>query len=199
MLRIFAVSLLMSATLLIAEEKNPAKLAAPEGWAGETIELPPGFAPDMKWKGSEHIRFAPGMMKPASDSFFCYAFAFELQPKPDLTAVATRFKRQDILESSTEPSKVLSEQYMNITIETTAGQVHIGRIVEETPDKVALRTKPLEPETVTIKKSEIEFRSLSKISPMPAGLLNTLTKDEILDLLAYLESLGDSTHPNFRN
>ena len=118
---------------------------------------------------------------------------------PDLTAVATRFKRQDILESSTEPSKVLSEQYMNITIETTAGQVHIGRIVEETPDKVVLRTKPLEPETVTIKKSEIESRSLSKISPMPAGLLNTLTKDEILDLLAYLESLGDSTHPNFRN
>ncbi len=118
---------------------------------------------------------------------------------PDLTAVATRFKRQDILESSTEPSKVLSEQYMNITIETTAGQVHIGRIAEETPDKVVLRTKPLEPETVTIKKSEIEFRSLSKISPMPAGLLNTLTKDEILDLLAYLESLGDSTHPNFRN
>ena len=31
-----------------------------------------------------------------------------------------------------------------------------------------------------------------------AGLLNTLTKEEILDLLAYLESLGDSTHPNFK-
>ena len=90
LLRIFAVSLLMSATLLIAEEKNPAKLAAPEGWAGETIELPPGFAPDMKWKGSEHIRFAPGMMKPASDSFFCYAFAFELQPKPDLTEAVVK-------------------------------------------------------------------------------------------------------------
>lgn len=117
---------------------------------------------------------------------------------PDLTAVATRFKRQDILESSTEPSKVLSEQYMNTAIETVAGQVHIGRIVEETPEKVVLRKNPLEPETVTIKKSEIESRSLSKVSPMPAGLLNTLTKDEILDLLAYLESLGDSTHPNFK-
>ncbi len=117
---------------------------------------------------------------------------------PDLTAVATRFKRQDILESSTEPSKVLSEQYMNTAIETVAGQVVIGRIVEETPEKVVLRKNPLEPETVTIKKSEIESRSLSKVSPMPAGLLNTLTKEEILDLLAYLESLGDSTHPNFK-
>ena len=85
MFRIFAVSLVMSGTLLVADEPKSAKLAAPEGWAGETIELPPRFAPDMKLKGSEHIRFAPGMMKPTSDSFFCYAFVFELQSKPVLT------------------------------------------------------------------------------------------------------------------
>lgn len=85
MLRLFAVSLLMSGMLLVADERKSAKLAAPAGWGGETIALPPGFAPDMKLKGSEHIRFAPGMMKPQSDSFFCYAFVFELEPKPDLT------------------------------------------------------------------------------------------------------------------
>jgi hypothetical protein len=85
MFRILAVSLLMSGTLLVADEPNTSKLPAPEGWAGETIELPPEFAPDMKLKGSEHIRFAPGMMKPESSSFFSYAFVFELQPKPDLT------------------------------------------------------------------------------------------------------------------
>jgi hypothetical protein len=33
---------------------------------------------------------------------------------------------------------------------------------------------------------------------MPSGLLNTFTKEEILDLLAYLESLGDAKHPNFQ-
>ena len=117
---------------------------------------------------------------------------------PDLTAVATRFKRQDILEASTEPSKVLSEQYKNTAIETNAGQVFIGRIVDESPEKVVLRTNPLEVEIVTVKKSEIESRQLSKTSPMPVGLLNTFTQEEILDLLAYLESLGDSKHPNFR-
>ncbi len=117
---------------------------------------------------------------------------------PDLTAVATRFKRPDILEATTEPSKVLSEQYMNTVIETNEGRVMIGRITEETPDKVVLRPNPLEPETVAVKKSEIASREHSKISPMPAGLLNTFTKDEILDLLAYLESLGDSKHPNFK-
>ncbi len=90
MFRMFAVSLLMSAALWVADEKDSAKLVAPEGWTGETIELPPGFAPDMKLKGSEQIRFAPGMMKPASDSFFCYAFVFELQPKPALTEAVVK-------------------------------------------------------------------------------------------------------------
>lgn len=90
MLRIFAVSLLMSGTLLAADEPGSPKLAAPAEWGGETIQLPPGFAPDMKLKGSEHIRFAPGMMKPASGSFFSYAFVFELQPKPVLTEAVVK-------------------------------------------------------------------------------------------------------------
>ncbi len=117
---------------------------------------------------------------------------------PDVTAVATRFKRQDILEAMTEPSKVLSEQYRNIVIETTAGKVIIGRIADENSDQIVVRPNPLEPKTVTIKTSDIESREFSKVSPMPAALLNTFTQEEILDLLAYLESLGDSKHPNFK-
>ena len=116
---------------------------------------------------------------------------------PDLTAVATRFKRQDLLESMTEPSKVLSEQYMNTAIETADGQQIVGRVVEETPDKVVIRPNPLEETTVTISKADIEARAPSKLSPMPVGLLNTFSKDDILDLLAYMESLGDPKHPNF--
>ena len=90
MLRIIVASLLISGTLSVADEPDSAKLAAPEEWGGETIKIPPGFAPDMKLKGSEHIRFAPGMMKPASDSFFSYAFVFDLQSKPDLTEAVVK-------------------------------------------------------------------------------------------------------------
>jgi len=117
---------------------------------------------------------------------------------PDLTAVSIRFKRQDILEASTEPSKVLSEQYMNTVIETDDGRVISGRIMEETDERLVLKPQPLEKDTITIEKSEIESRKLSKVSPMPAGLLNNFSKDEILDLMAYLESFGDSKLPNFK-
>ena len=40
--------------------------------------------------------------------------------------------------------------------------------------------------TVAFSKSEIESHRPSPISPMPAGLADTLTREEILDLLAYL-------------
>jgi hypothetical protein len=38
----------------------------------------------------------------------------------------------------------------------------------------------------------------AKISMMPAGLLDTLKEDEVLDLLAYLLSRGDRGHAMFR-
>ena len=42
--------------------------------SGEVIKLPPSFAPDMKTKGVEDIRFAPGMFKPDQPDFFSYLF-----------------------------------------------------------------------------------------------------------------------------
>lgn len=51
---------------------------APEGWKGETITLPPGFARNMTLKGIEEIRFAPGMFKAERADFFSYALVFWL-------------------------------------------------------------------------------------------------------------------------
>ena len=84
-IRLFVVfSVLVS--FLHAEEKGAdIPLEAPAGWRGETIDLPPGFAPGMKLQGLEKIRFAPGMFKPESDTFFSYVFVFRLGPKQDLS------------------------------------------------------------------------------------------------------------------
>ncbi len=117
---------------------------------------------------------------------------------PDLTALATRFKRQDILESITEPSKVVSEQYMQTILTLADGRVVAGRVGEETADKVVVLTNPFDAAvTTTLKKTDIKGRELSKVSLMPPGLLNTCSQEEVLDLLAYLESMGDPKHPNF--
>jgi putative heme-binding domain-containing protein len=117
---------------------------------------------------------------------------------PDLTTVATRFKRQDILESITEPSKVVSEQYMSTAFTLKDGNVVAGRISQETGDKVVVMTNPFDTAVTTaINKSEIKARELSKISLMPTGLLDTFTESDILDLLAFVESMGDPKHSSF--
>ncbi len=116
---------------------------------------------------------------------------------PDLTAISSRFQRRDILESIILPSKVISEQYTNTEVRTKEGDVQVGRLVEETADHIVLQPNQLKPEKVTVKKADIQLRRFSKISPMPEGLVNTFSKDEILDLIAYLESGGRKDHPDF--
>jgi hypothetical protein len=68
-----------------ADKKDDLRLEAPTGWKGERIALPPTFARDMKLKGIEEIRFAPGMFSAESDSFFSYVFVFRVELNPELT------------------------------------------------------------------------------------------------------------------
>ena len=50
----------------------------------------------------------------------------------------------------------------------------------------------------TIKATEIYKMSASKTSMMPAGLLNTLSEEDILDMMAYLRSGGNPDHEFFK-
>jgi putative heme-binding domain-containing protein len=117
---------------------------------------------------------------------------------PELTAASSKYSRRDILDSILEPSKVVSEQFQTFNITKKDGDDVSGRIVDETPEKIAIQPNPLLPDRVEIKIAEIAKRTPSKLSPMPEGLLNTFSQDEILDLLAYIESSGRKSAANFR-
>jgi putative heme-binding domain-containing protein len=118
---------------------------------------------------------------------------------PELTAVASKYSRRDILESLIEPSKVISDQYQNFTITKKDGDEVSGRITEENKERIIVMPNMLAPETtVEIPVKEIESRKPDRSSPMPAALLNNLSQEEILDLLAYLEAAGKSGAANFK-
>jgi putative heme-binding domain-containing protein len=105
--------------------------------------------------------------------------------------VANRFGRRDLLLSILEPSRVVDEKYRNEQVITSDGRVLVGRIVtggDYRATTLRLATDPLRPsQTVEVNKSDIEAHQASPQSPMPAGLLDTLTVNEIQDLLAFLE------------
>ena len=118
---------------------------------------------------------------------------------PDLTAVTSRFTRRDVLESILDPSKVVSEQFQNTTVVLKNGDDHTGRLVDETADTLVLVPNQLQPDTkITVKKADVAKRSFSKLSPMPQGLADVLTQEEILDMLAFIESSGRKNHPVFQ-
>jgi hypothetical protein len=72
----------------------PYQVPTPKGWGKETFALPPEFAPDMKWKGSEELRFAPGMFKADAADYFSYAMLFWL---PDDQKVDPKAMEQELL------------------------------------------------------------------------------------------------------
>ncbi len=111
---------------------------------------------------------------------------------PDLTSVSRRFSRRDLLASIIEPSKVIAEDYRSLQIVTTGGKTYVGQVTgggDFRSPVLRLSPDPAQPfSTVEIPKTEIESQEFSKVSWMPKGLLDTFTRGEILDLLAYLDS-----------
>jgi putative heme-binding domain-containing protein len=116
---------------------------------------------------------------------------------PELAAVSSRLATRDILESILKPSKVVSEQYQNIVLTLNDGDTMAGRLIEENDVELTLLTDPIHPNREKIRKADIVSRRASKISPMPEGLVNSLTEDEIWDLIAYLQSGGKKTYAAF--
>jgi hypothetical protein len=59
-----------------------------DGWKGETIPFPLGFAPDLPYQGVEELRFGPGFFEADSSHFWSYVFVWVIEPPlPDATAL----------------------------------------------------------------------------------------------------------------
>lgn len=131
----------------------------------------------------------------AAQCFACHRYAGEGGAVgPDLTGVAGRFSPHDLLESVLVPSKTVSDQYQAVTFALTDGRVVTGRIANLNNDVLQVMTDMLDPGRFeNVKREEIEEMKPSSVSMMPVGLLNTLDRDEVLDLMAYMLSRGDRT------
>ncbi|MEZ6125381.1 MAG: PA14 domain-containing protein [Planctomycetaceae bacterium] len=111
---------------------------------------------------------------------------------PDLTKLPPEYTPTDILQHMLEPSKKIDPKYQANLFVLTSGKVVNGLIVKEDAESFHVIDNPTAPDKVrTIARSEIEEREVSKVSIMPQGVLNKLTREEILDLLAFIVSKGD--------
>ena len=105
---------------------------------------------------------------------------------PDLSTIASRFKKRDLLESILWPSKVISDQYKSEMFEMKDGSILSGVIVRETAANVFLRTAASADRPVPVSKAQIANRGESAVSLMPAGLLDGYSQTEISHLLGFM-------------
>lgn len=107
---------------------------------------------------------------------------------PDLTAVGRRFDGRALLESILEPSRVVDPKYHSTTYLLASGRAVTGRAAMVNAREIVVEVDPLTGRAERITRDEIESSHPSAVSPMPAGLLDVLSLDEILDLLALLRT-----------
>jgi putative heme-binding domain-containing protein len=106
---------------------------------------------------------------------------------PDLSKVGERRSERDLVEALLFPAASIARGFESQVIRTTDGRTLTGLVVRETAESVFLRTS--DQREVRLRRSDIEAQKPSDQSIMPAGLENTMTRQELADLVAYLRSL----------
>ena len=118
---------------------------------------------------------------------------------PDLAKLDDKkHTTEHILQSILEPSKLIDEKYQSHLFQLDSGKIITGMILDESDDIVRVVIDPLAKDKATvIDKDSIETRETSKISIMPQGMLDKLSQEEILDLIAYVFARGDQSNALF--
>jgi putative membrane-bound dehydrogenase-like protein len=102
---------------------------------------------------------------------------------PDLTSNG-RNDYDQLLSNVFDPSLIIGAAYQATTIATTQGRILTGLVVEDSAQRVLLKTQGGKLETVP--RGEIDEMKVSKVSLMPEGIEKQLKEQEVIDLFAFL-------------
>jgi putative heme-binding domain-containing protein len=117
---------------------------------------------------------------------------------PDLTQLGTRFSAKEMLEAIVNPDKTISDQYAATQYSLRNGSSIVGRLINEDKLNYYLSQNPYTPEQITkLPKKNVIKAQLSSASIMFPGLINSLNKEELKDLMAYLMAGGKQNNKMF--
>jgi putative heme-binding domain-containing protein len=106
---------------------------------------------------------------------------------PSLSEIGTKLGKDALYEAILDPSAGISFGFEAWQIELKSGDEAYGLIVSDTTDEIAVKSQG---GIVTrYKRSEVSKREQQKLSIMPAGLQQTMSTEDLIDLVEYLSSL----------
>ena len=105
---------------------------------------------------------------------------------PDLTSIGQARTERDLLESVVYPSASFVRSYEPYIVTTKSEETYNGVLKKEAPDEVVLATGPnME---VHLARSDIVEMRPGTVSIMPGGLADQISKQELVDLVAFLKA-----------
>jgi putative heme-binding domain-containing protein len=104
-------------------------------------------------------------------------------------AVAAHADARQVLRQILEPSAHIRPGYESLLFLTHDGRAIAGRLMAQAGDVLLVMDDPYRDDLLELPLAELAERRPQSLSTMPSGLLSTFRRDEILDLLAYLEAL----------
>jgi putative heme-binding domain-containing protein len=107
---------------------------------------------------------------------------------PGLREAAARHAQDALLTHLLDPSAEIAEGYGAELFFLADGGVLSGRVVAEDDDTVSVQDDPYREAPRVLRRGQIAERRVSQVSVMPEGLLSTFTREEILDLIAWLDA-----------
>jgi quinoprotein glucose dehydrogenase len=105
---------------------------------------------------------------------------------PDLSHVSAQKDRHYLLESIVTPNAQIAQGFDSITVVLKDGDSASGVLKSENADQIVLQGA--DGNFVTVKKSDVQSRQKA-LSPMPEGLAQILTKQELRSLVEYLSTM----------
>ena len=108
------------------------------------------------------------------------------QVGPNLDGIGSRGLDR-LVEDILAPNRNVDVAFRSSTIVTTQGKVYSG-LLKKT-DGATLLLIDSKGQEISLPKASIDEQTASKLSPMPANLSETLTKEQFRDLMAYVLSL----------
>jgi putative heme-binding domain-containing protein len=106
---------------------------------------------------------------------------------PDLTGLALKYDRAEIIRSVLDPSNRIANGYQPVVLATGDGKVISGLVRSETEGYVEV--VDAETKVARVPKQAIVERKVSGVSVMPTGQVDSLSPIEFTDLISYLLSL----------
>jgi putative heme-binding domain-containing protein len=117
----------------------------------------------------------------------CHSLGGARKMGPDLSRIGAKFGKQAMLDNIVNPNAAIQFEYVSTLLTLTNGEEVLGLVTGETAGVLTVQIGIDQERRIPVK--EVKSRQESRVSPMPEGLLDALSLQQIADLLEFLSTL----------